>query len=266
MIYSYTQISQYLACPRRYRYKYLDGWKEKDDRPNLYFGRAFERALAACFLGNDSEQMFFEEWARFRNLPLKYSDRDSWDCMLYQGIHLLQRFCQEDRVRVSQPALNLQRKYVRRISGQVEFVAYVDAIAQLDGVLAVVDWKTTSARLSEEQQQVLALDPQLICYSWITGIAEVAMVFFVRKRSPEIQYVRATISPTQREEYGELVEQTIAQIEAARFVPRSGIRFPQNGCVHCAFVGLCLNRPEMVQADLIPDGRKNRDWIDRFSY
>ena len=30
MTYSYTQISQYLTCPRRYRFRYLDGWKEKD--------------------------------------------------------------------------------------------------------------------------------------------------------------------------------------------------------------------------------------------
>ena len=30
MTYSYTQISQYLTCPRRYRHRYLDGWKEKD--------------------------------------------------------------------------------------------------------------------------------------------------------------------------------------------------------------------------------------------
>jgi hypothetical protein len=29
MIYSYTQISQYLACPRRYRHRYLDGWRRK---------------------------------------------------------------------------------------------------------------------------------------------------------------------------------------------------------------------------------------------
>jgi len=29
MTYSYTQISQYLSCPRRYKHRYLDGWKEK---------------------------------------------------------------------------------------------------------------------------------------------------------------------------------------------------------------------------------------------
>ena len=27
--YSYTQLAQYLACPLRYRYRYLDGWQEK---------------------------------------------------------------------------------------------------------------------------------------------------------------------------------------------------------------------------------------------
>ncbi len=49
MIYSYTQISQYLTCPRRYRHRYLDGWREKDTRAAMLFGRAFESALAAFF-------------------------------------------------------------------------------------------------------------------------------------------------------------------------------------------------------------------------
>jgi CRISPR/Cas system-associated exonuclease Cas4 (RecB family) len=49
LTYSYTQISQYLTCPRRYRYRYLEGWKEKDTRAALLFGRAFENALGAFF-------------------------------------------------------------------------------------------------------------------------------------------------------------------------------------------------------------------------
>ena len=45
MTYSYTQISQYLSCPRRYRHRYIDGWQEKDTRaadalrPSLRTGR-----------------------------------------------------------------------------------------------------------------------------------------------------------------------------------------------------------------------------------
>ena len=53
MTYSYTQISQYLSCPRRYKHRYLDGWKEKDTRAAMLFGRAFEQALAAYFLRED---------------------------------------------------------------------------------------------------------------------------------------------------------------------------------------------------------------------
>ena len=49
MTYSYTQISQYLSCPRRYRHRYLDGWQEKDTRAAMLFGRAFEQAVAALF-------------------------------------------------------------------------------------------------------------------------------------------------------------------------------------------------------------------------
>ena len=41
MTYSYTQIASYLRCPRSYRYRYLDGWREKDNRPALLFGRCF---------------------------------------------------------------------------------------------------------------------------------------------------------------------------------------------------------------------------------
>ncbi len=47
MTYSYTQISQYLGCPRRYKHRYLDGWQEKDTRAAMLFGRTFEQALAA---------------------------------------------------------------------------------------------------------------------------------------------------------------------------------------------------------------------------
>jgi len=53
MTYSYTQVSQYLTCPRRYRYRYLDGWREKDTRAAMLFGRAFEQALSAYFLRED---------------------------------------------------------------------------------------------------------------------------------------------------------------------------------------------------------------------
>jgi hypothetical protein len=45
------------------------------------------------------------------------------------------------------------------------------------------------------------LDPQLVCYSWMTGIPDVAQVVFVRKRLVEIQYFRTSFTNEQREEF-----------------------------------------------------------------
>ncbi len=100
MTYSYTQISQYLTCPRRYRHRYLDGWKEKDTRAAMLFGRAFEQALGAFFRREDPGAVLFSEWSACQSQDLHYSNRDSWDRMLRQGIMLLTRFCQDDRVQV----------------------------------------------------------------------------------------------------------------------------------------------------------------------
>ena len=161
MTYSYTQISQYLTCPRRYRHRYLDGWKEKDTRAALLFGRAFEQALGAYFRRKDPGADLFAEWSQCQSQGLHYSNGDSWDRMLRQGIMLLTRFCQDDRIQVSQPRRNLQIKFTRPIAGKNDFVAYIDAIGRLDGTRCLLEWKTSSSRYPEEPEGLLSLDPQL---------------------------------------------------------------------------------------------------------
>jgi hypothetical protein len=85
----------------------------------------------------------------------------------------------------------------------------------------------------------------------------------VRKHQPEIQYLRTSISEEQRAEFGQLVGATISQIEAAQFAARSGIRFPQNGCMSCAHLGLCLNDQKLIDSSLIrTPGASDLDWLD----
>jgi hypothetical protein len=43
-------------------------------------------------------------------------------------------------------------------------------------------------------------------------------------------YLRTTITEEQRQEFGELVEDTIRRIQSAQFLPHSGRRFPWNPC------------------------------------
>ena len=133
MTYSYTQISQYLSCPRRYRHRYLDGWQEKDTRAAMLFGRAFEQAVAALFRREDPAAVLFEQWSVCKDMGLTYSGNDTWDRMLQQGIQLLERFAQDGRVRIRRPRSTQQIQFNRTLSSGNNFVSYVDAIGELDG-------------------------------------------------------------------------------------------------------------------------------------
>jgi hypothetical protein len=251
MNYSYTQISQYLSCPRRYRHRYLDGWQEKDVRAAMLFGRAFEQAVAALFRHEDPAPALFEQWAACKSLDLVYSGNDTWDSMLQQGIQLLERFVQDGRVQVPRPRSQQQVQVTRKLAFSNSFVGFIDAIGELDGIPCVLEWKTSSARYPEEPAGLAALDPQLICYSWLIGIDQVAQVVFVRKRTVEVQYLRASISDQQRQEFELLVNDSVQRIESGLFLPHSGIRFPQNPCTTCPFVGLCLEQRDLVETMLV---------------
>jgi hypothetical protein len=229
----------------------------------MCFGRCFEKALAGFFQRQDPGDVLFKEWGVYREAPLEYSHGDDWERLLRQGIALLEQFARDNRIRIRQPQRNLQKKLVRPLPNGNEFVAYVDAIGHLDGKRRLLEWKTTSVRYADEPAGLTSLDLQLVCYSWITNISDVAIVAFVRKRVPEIQYLLASISEEQRREFGQLVEATVGQIETAQFPPRPGIRFPQNGCVSCAHLGLCLGNEPMVESKLIRQpGASDFDWLN----
>jgi hypothetical protein len=131
----------------------------------------------------------------------------------------------------------------------------------------LVEWETTSSRYPEEPDGLLALDPQQVCYSWVTGIADVAQVVFVRKRLVEIQYFCTAISQEQREEFGQLAQDAVRRIESAEFLPHSGVRFPQNPCTSCPYIGLCLGRQDLAEATLVRrPGADDLGWLDELTY
>jgi hypothetical protein len=231
----------------------------------MIFGRCFENALAAYFRKEDPTATFFKEWQQQQDASLAYAKNDSWDRLYHQGIHLLGRFAQDDRVQIRSPKQNLQVKLTRSLPCGGDFVSYIDAIGEVDGTKCIIDWKTTTSRYPEQPEGLLALDPQLICYSWMAGISGVALVVFVRKNAHEVQYLKTSIDEDQRRDFGQLVETTVNQIESGQFLPHSGIRFPQNGCVSCSHLGMCLGDQQLRDSRLIRrPGASDLDWIDQF--
>ena len=233
--------------------------------PPCCIGRAFEQAMAALFRHEDAAAKLFEQWAACKDMPLVYPARDTWDSMFQQGVQLIERFVQDGRVQISRPAQQ-QIQFSRALSDGNSFVAFIDAIGELDGTPCVLEWKTASARYPEEPVGIAALDPQLICYSWMTGIDTVAQVVFVRKRTVEVQYLCAKIMDEQRGEFETLVEDTVRGVESGLFLPHSGIRFPQNPCTTCPFVGLCLEQRELIDAALVRKPGVDLGLFDELGY
>jgi len=74
---------------------YLDGWREKDNRPALLFGRCFEQALAAFFVERTAVRCCSMNGANTRTLSLNIPRGDSWERMFRQGIQLPERLAQD---------------------------------------------------------------------------------------------------------------------------------------------------------------------------
>ena len=79
----------------------------------MVFGRCFEKALEAYFCGDDCGAALFREWGVYRDAPFGYKKGESWDRLVHQGVHLLQRFAQDNRIHIAQPKENLQIKVMR---------------------------------------------------------------------------------------------------------------------------------------------------------
>src|SRR2546422_9479394 len=231
--YSYTQISTYLQCPLKYKYHYLDGWMERGDKANLVFGRIFQTAIEAQFQVADSVRFFSEQWGKVKDVPLEYSNGDSWEQMLEQGQRLLARFRQDQRVQIEDGRTDFQVK-IRRLLPMSErhFLAYIDAIGWVDGIHSLIEWKTSTQAYPESNPRVLELDPQLVCYSWAAQKQDVYLVNFVRKKHPEIQYLRARI----RKRQWRVFEQTFVILVGGRggggVYPPAGLRCPTKQGLH----------------------------------
>jgi hypothetical protein len=79
-------------------------------------------------------------------MGLTYSGNDTWDRMLQQGIQLLERFAQDGRVRIRRPRSTQQIQFTRTLASGKNFVSYVDAIGELDGLPCLLEWKRLTRR------------------------------------------------------------------------------------------------------------------------
>ena len=208
---SYTAGNDWDGCPYRYYLRRVLGWKEKNVRARFELGKAFEDAVE-YFHNNQGDLQgamahFTEKWKPFQDVKeLQYTkvERD-WATCHKIGLDWLRLYAIK---RPSLPiplggAVKFQQKYAKEVfpndpiygeiedTGKLDMVAWVDpehpALARLDwkpeyGAFRplVIDIKTAGADFPETYG-LAAHDTQLRRYSWLSGIRDVAFLWFVKR-------------------------------------------------------------------------------------
>ncbi len=269
---SYSGGQEFSYCRRKYRLSRVDGWKERsmvlEQKASLKFGDAVEAAIQ--FYHNNG-LVAGEAVAKFRNLwervgllssGMTYTKKEgSWEDLRDMGVKMMAEYEEKLPGLPFDPAPKFQLNFKKEVFPGTDlagifYTAYIDMLHSAAPL--VVDIKT-GAMAMDETPGLLQLDQQLREYAWVTGVPNVAFLWFVKGKKPHMQFVQATISPEDINEAGETIGQEIAEIVAATkrgsFPKQPGIRFPNNKCINCAMLGICIGNDEM-RDDLLVNVRK----------
>jgi len=158
---SYSSLSLFMRCPRLYRYRYVEGYRETDSQVELEYGTAWHGAMACLNSGGTVSQAFTaaqetgvtlgkQWWAQISAALPVYAETYSHQLKTYKPI--------------------LVEKEQTVVFEGVTFKAVFDAIVEdSDGILALLEHKTTSSKdLTPEGMywQRRAIDHQTTFYLW----------------------------------------------------------------------------------------------------
>jgi CRISPR/Cas system-associated exonuclease Cas4 (RecB family) len=160
--FSYTRLSTFRKCPRKYWFKYVVETREAFESVELFLGKVVHESLAWLYRNSiegvsvSRESLltkFLDEWHGRRKsltLPLKVVKQgDSLTSRRASGEFMLANYFDRTYQTESRRTLYVEREFNLRLSGKHLFNGIVDRVAtDSAGSLHVIDFKT-SARGSQ---------------------------------------------------------------------------------------------------------------------
>ena len=176
---------------------------------------------------------FQTQWEELVGVELRYKERETWEMLKEKGTKLIERFLAKEV-----PKLRAIRGVEKRFdlvvaSLPLPFIGIVDLVAEVNGGIAVIDFKTAASGYDDYE---VALSDQLTAYSLAEPEAiKVAYCVFVKTKDPRIEWHFAERTPNDRAEYVEKVRLSSEHILAGKFYKRPG-----KYCSYCDFLPLCM--------------------------
>jgi putative RecB family exonuclease len=240
---SYTQLDQYLRCPLKFRFQYIDRLAPEFVPAALAFGSGIHGAAAFFYRGvvqgappsvGDVQGYFESLWhLEAEQRPVRFGEKDTKASLLDLGTRMLAVLCEQhdptsEVLAVEQPfAVPL----IDPETGEVldrDLVGSLDRLEKdADGRLVVVDLKTAARRYSD-----LAVEAslQLSVYSYATmmnglGDQEDLRLRFdvlTKTKSPELHRYWTTRDRAATRRLFRLAAEVLPAVEAGVFPPRPG--------------------------------------------
>ena len=247
---SYSSISQYLACPLRYYFQRILCLPQSSIGSGLVLGSAVHAALAHYHQGlkfgrtpsrEGIHKAYADNWAgREATQKIAYKDGESAGDLFDLGQTLLELYLEEPppqqifavEQEIISPVHNSRGEYL-----ETPLVAVADLITVSDQGLAVREFKT-AARAYSEIEASTSLQPT--CY--VNAVQEVfgeqatvEYTLLIKTKTPKLQRLQAVRTEQDLGRLGDIVENVERAVQAKIFYP---VESPLN-CSTCPYRSPC---------------------------
>jgi len=248
---SYSQVSQYLQCPLKYRFAYVDCLEPEFTPAALAFGAAMHSAIG-CFLQSTLEaspfrpdqllDIYQEEWKGCEGPGIRFTHRDSESALAKKAKSLLTLFVENHDPNTE--VIAVEERFTVDLTEIVPdhqwevpvFQGIVDAVLKENGSTVVVDYKT-SARKPDSQVNAM----QLVAYSvgsiglgYDPNELDYRFEYLVKTTNPELVPFPVTIIDNDRSRFLKLLTRVDKAIGSSIFYPIPGYL-----CSSCGFQSRC---------------------------
>lgn len=186
---SHSALDSFRFCRRKFKLNRIDGWRQKGKKASLEFGKCVEAAIQFYhdngLKPDDCTQEFKRLWLKWSEQELIYTDQETdWPTLYVMGSEMTKLYeARLPNLPIRNPKFQLQYRkalWPGTELADLEFMGYVDMLSTLeDGRRVVIDIKTAKSGLDLTPNMV-AMDPQLREYAWMSGIQDVGFLWFVK--------------------------------------------------------------------------------------
>lgn len=190
-LHSYSGGLDYKTCRQLYYLKRVKGYREKEQRASLDFGKCLESAIQYYHQNGLQPGSCVDEvkrlWLQFKETQFVFSKQEQTWSDAYLMLSDMAKLYEIHLPKLPWKNPRFQINYKKNLwpgteLGDLGDQAFIDLLEpREDGTNLIVDIKTAKAPL-DLTPNLLSLDPQLKRYAWITGSPHVAFLWFSKGR------------------------------------------------------------------------------------